>query len=191
MGAVIGAHCCLKIVTIATMNPPMPPIATSGAMPAIASSGEAAPKKRFQTKAALATHSSTRIPVLFTAPEMVIPSPRVLSTVRKVSWLSAGFEVLINCGIPISPWVVLLDDADGLLDVLAHCTRCERSVRELRSSRAEFQCRVSRLVQVIPNIEIRPGGDLLMTCHHERSEGSASCLLLRRADSSRPKTGRS
>src|SRR5271157_4146040 len=108
------------------MNPPMPPIATSGAMPAIASSGVAAPKKRFHVHAALATHSSTRMPVLFTAPEIVIPSPRVLSTVRNVSWPSAGFEVLINCGIPISPWVVLLDDADGLLDVRAHCTRSER-----------------------------------------------------------------
>src|SRR5665811_2423419 len=109
----MGDHCFLKMVTRATMNPPMPPTATSGAMPAIASSGEVAAKKRFQVNAAPATHSTTRMPVLLTAPEIVIPSPRVLSLVRKASWPSAGFEVLINCGIPISPWVILLDEGDG------------------------------------------------------------------------------
>src|SRR5450755_1528132 len=117
------------MVTMATMNPPMPPIATSGAIAPIASSGDGAAKNLFQVNAALATHSSTRMPVLFTAPEMVIPSPRVLSTVRNASWPSAGFEVLINCGIPISPWVLLLDEGDGFLDVRAHCNQ-ETAVRD-------------------------------------------------------------
>src|ERR1017187_4106106 len=131
----MGDHCFLKMVTRATMNPPMPPTATSGAMARMASSGDGAAKNLFQVNAALATHSSTRMPVLFTAPEMVIPSPRVLSLVRKVSWPSAGFEVLINCGIPISPWVRLLDEGDGLLDVLAHCTRRATPIRTASPAR--------------------------------------------------------
>src|SRR5271157_4038737 len=127
------------------MNPPMPPIATSGAMPAIASSGEAAPKKRFHVHAALATQSSTRIPVLFTAPEMVIPSPRARSPVRNVSWPSAGFEVLINCGIQSSPYFILLDEGDGFWDARAHCTGWVETRRQVT--------RISQQTSLEPNLQ--------------------------------------
>ena len=66
------------MVTIARMNPPMAPTRIIGPMACIASSGEAglnALKKRFHVQAAVATQQMSRMPVLFTAPEMVMLSP--------------------------------------------------------------------------------------------------------------------
>src|ERR1019366_5698959 len=95
IGAVIPAHSFLKMVTMATMKPPMPPMASAGAIACMASSGGAL-KKRFQVHAAVATQQRSRMPVLLTVPDTVMLSPNVASPVRKASELSAGFEVLIN-----------------------------------------------------------------------------------------------
>src|SRR5271157_5000291 len=97
------------MVTIARMNPPMPPTTIMGAIACIASSGEGALKKRFHVHAAVATQQMSRMPVLLTAPEMVMLSPKVASPVRKVSPLKAGLEVLIHCALQLSPCFVLLD----------------------------------------------------------------------------------
>ena len=68
-------------------------------MACIASSGETASKKRFHVQAAVATQQMTKMPVLLTAPDTVMLSPKVASPVRKVSPLKAGFEVLISCAM--------------------------------------------------------------------------------------------
>src|SRR5271157_6002616 len=91
------------MVTIARMNPPMPPTTNMGAIACIASSGEGALKKRFHVHAAVATQQMSRMPVLLTAPEMVMLSPKVASPVRKVSPLKAGLEVLISWAMQNSP----------------------------------------------------------------------------------------
>src|ERR1039457_1535353 len=83
------------MVTMATMKPPMPPMASAGPTACMASSGGAL-KKRFQVHAAVATQRMSRIPVLLTVPDTVMLSPKVASPVRKASELNAGFEVLIN-----------------------------------------------------------------------------------------------
>ena len=65
-------------------------------------------KKRFQVQAAVATQQSSSMPVLLTVPETVMLSPNAASPVRKVSPLRAGFEVLINCAMRISPYLISL-----------------------------------------------------------------------------------
>src|SRR5271157_3038307 len=104
-GAVTPAHSFLKIVTIATMNPPMPPTTSIGPTACIASWGDVALKKRFQVHAAVATQQISRMPVLLTAPDTVMLSPKVASPVRNASPLKAGFEVLISWGIQDSPYL--------------------------------------------------------------------------------------
>src|SRR5215469_7488211 len=91
------AHSFLKIVTIARMNPPMPPTAIMTAT----DEGSPVAKKRFHVHAAEATHKMMRMPALFTAPDTVIVSPLKPARSRKVFCPSAGFDVFIRSAIQV------------------------------------------------------------------------------------------
>src|SRR5262245_11107993 len=89
----MGDQACLKIVTRATMNPPIAPKARSGPIDAMADSGSAAFRKRFHVQAAVATEQINRTPVLLTVPDTVIRSPITRRSVSNADGFSAGFEV--------------------------------------------------------------------------------------------------
>src|SRR5215471_3758556 len=91
------AHSFLKIVTIARMNPPMPPMSIIGGIDA----GSPVAKKRFHVHAAEATHKMTRMPALFTAPDTVMVAPLKPARSRKVFCPSAGFDVFIRSAIQV------------------------------------------------------------------------------------------
>src|SRR6476659_3580931 len=78
------------MVTRATMKPPMPPIINGRT----AVSGAAV--NRFQLQAAVSTAQIRRIPVLFTAPEIVMLSAESSWARRKVFELNAGLDVFIK-----------------------------------------------------------------------------------------------
>src|SRR5947207_15391070 len=92
IGAVTGAQDFLNIVTMATMNPPIAPIAVRGSTV----SAVGAWVNRFHVQAAVATAQTTRIPVLFTVPDRVICSPMPTPSAWKLLRFNAGFEVLIS-----------------------------------------------------------------------------------------------
>src|SRR5258708_40076824 len=99
MGAVTGGQAFLKIVTTATMNPPMPPTAVNGST--VSGAGEC--RNWFQLQAAVAMVQSSRMPVLLTVPDNVmvsaLPAP---SSTWKLWAFNAGFEVLTSA-IEFSP----------------------------------------------------------------------------------------
>ena len=64
MGAVKPAHSFLKIVTMATMNPPMAPPNTHG----MTAAGFALVRNMFQVQDAVRTTRNSKMAVLFTAP---------------------------------------------------------------------------------------------------------------------------
>src|SRR6202041_2588100 len=88
----MGDHSFLKIVTIATTNPPTSPIPISGNT----ASEVRAWKNRLQLHAAVATTQISRTPVLLTVPVNVIASPDSPLTTRKLLTFKAGFEVFIK-----------------------------------------------------------------------------------------------
>src|SRR5215472_12192800 len=93
------AHSFLKIVTMASTNPPIAPTISNPATDV----GSPVVKKRFHVQAAEATQSSIRTPALFTAPDTVIDSPPNPATSRNVFLPRAGFDVLIKSAIPSTP----------------------------------------------------------------------------------------
>src|SRR5271156_6417327 len=88
----MGDHSFLKIVTSATINPPIPPIHTSGNT--VSEAG--AWKNRFQLQASVATTQISRIPVLLTVPGKVMASPDTARSTLKLFTFKAGFEVFIK-----------------------------------------------------------------------------------------------
>ncbi len=100
MGEVIGDHSFLKMVTMATMNPPNAPTSTAGP----AKLRSCVCMKEFHVHAAVATAHSSRMPVLLTVPlsdmraeaSTRFPPYWLCAKLLKVFWLSAGFEVLNN-----------------------------------------------------------------------------------------------
>src|SRR5215470_613110 len=93
MGAVIGDQACLKMVTKATMNPPIAPSAKSGPTDEMAVSGSAAFRNRFHVQAAVATEQINSMPVLLTVPETVIRSPTTKPSDSNAEGFNAGFDV--------------------------------------------------------------------------------------------------
>ncbi len=84
----------MKIVTSATMKPPMPPTSSKGVIADMLSG----PVYRLQVYMALTMISSSRIPVLLTVPLSVIAwslplTTRPLPMSRKVFWPRAGLPL--------------------------------------------------------------------------------------------------
>src|SRR5579862_3696527 len=105
MGAVTGDHSFLKIVTMATMNPPNNPIKTIG--PAALKSRVC--RNELQVHAAVAMAHTSRMPVLFTVPftvmraaASIVPPFRLPGMLRKVFGPRAGLEVFVR-GMHSSP----------------------------------------------------------------------------------------
>src|ERR1700693_5703661 len=89
MGAVTGAHDCLKTVTIATTKPPSAPMSSRP----IAADGSAE-RPRLQVQLAVATTQMSRRPVLLTVPSTVIPrSPVSERAFSNVLSLRTGLPV--------------------------------------------------------------------------------------------------
>src|SRR5947209_20360075 len=90
MGAVIGAHDFLKMVTMAAISPPIAP----GSRSPTARSGEVV--ARFHDQAAVAMAQTSSSPVLLTVPLRVMVSPNAMPSPLNVLSFNAGFEVFMS-----------------------------------------------------------------------------------------------
>src|SRR5690606_4099229 len=104
-GAVTGDHSFLKMVTSASMKPPMAPPHMYTAKPG--AGNPSAPRAWFHANAAVRTVSSSRQPVLLTVPLRVIVSPardttEPLPRSRKVDSFSAGLPLRMDT--PCADW---------------------------------------------------------------------------------------
>jgi hypothetical protein len=86
-----------KMVTIAVINPPIPPMAIHGITADIPASGVTALKNLFHVNTAAAITSNSDKAVLFIVPLMVITSEEaVVYSLLKTFSLKAGFELFVK-----------------------------------------------------------------------------------------------